>query len=188
MNTIARIPILAVLALALAPAASRAQQAFQTSWLGYESGTHSTAEWPWAMRLADLDGDGDVDIATVNWWFHHKLGIQMNNGDGTFAPAVYYNHALGSLGLVVADITGDGQPDVVVSNTGANGEGSTVSLFRNLGGGTFATQQQFTVGSGSFVGPVGLAAADFNADGRPDVLWRNPTTFDIDLWYMHGTA
>jgi len=169
MNTIARIPILAVLALALAPSASRAQQAFQTSWLGYESGTHSTAEWPWAMRLADLDGDGDVDIATVNWWFHHKLGIQMNNGDGTFAPAVYYNHALGSLGLVVADITGDGQPDVVVSNTGANGEGSTVSLFRNLGGGTFATQQQFTVGSGSFVGPVGLAAADFNADGRIDV-------------------
>ena len=170
MNTSTLLPILAALALALAPAASRAQQpALQTSWLGYESGTQSTAEWPWAMCLADFDGDGDVDIGTVNWWFHHKLGIQMNNGDGSFAPAVYYNHALGSLGVVAADITGDGKPDVVVSNTGSNGEGSTVSLFRNLGGGTFAAQQQFTVGTGSFVGPVGLAAADFNADGRIDV-------------------
>ncbi len=30
--------------------------------------------------------------------------------------------------------------------------------------------------------------ADFNGDGCPDILWRNQTTGDVAVWYMHGNT
>lgn len=147
----------------------RPEPAFETAWRGFDTGTHSTAEWPYAGRVSDLDGDGRPDLAVVNWWASPKVGVLLNRGEGRLAPPVFYDCARGSLDLVVADLNADRKPDIVVSNYGSSGEGQTISVFRNLGGGTFAPQQQVTVGSGSFVGPVGLAAADFSGDGRVDI-------------------
>jgi hypothetical protein len=33
-----------------------------------------------------------------------------------------------------------------------------------------------------------VAAADFNADGRADILWRNASTGDLAIWLMNGTS
>ena len=29
---------------------------------------------------------------------------------------------------------------------------------------------------------------DFNKDGNPDILWRNPSTGENLVWYMEGVA
>src|SRR6185436_14854650 len=32
------------------------------------------------------------------------------------------------------------------------------------------------------------ATGDFNADGKPDIVWRNFTSQKINIWTMNGTA
>src|SRR5262245_54173283 len=151
------------------PSSSPAAFVFRTSWRGFETGTHSSALWPWAARAADLDRDGDTDVAVVDWYGMPKLGILLNRGDGSLAAPVQYSLPRGALDLVVADFTLDGAPDVVTANSGESYDGNSISLFRNRGDGTFATGVQFVVGTEPYVHPVGLAAADFSGDGRIDL-------------------
>jgi hypothetical protein len=141
------------------------------TWTGFDSGTYDTARFPWAAAVADLDGDGDDDVAAANWpqFISPRLSVLKNLGDGTFAPPDHYAIAKPALDIVAADLDGDGLLDLAATNTGVNYEGNTVSVLRNLGGGTFAPHQQYTVGAGSFVGALGLAARDFDADGDADI-------------------
>ena len=72
--------------------------------------------------------------------------------------------------VTIADINGDGQPDLIVANSADN----TVSVLLNTtapGATTpsFATQQTFATGSG----PVSVTAADVNGDGQPDLIVAN---------------
>ena len=145
----------ALLILACVPAGLSAQghvarsapmSIFRTSWRGFDTGTHATGHWPWAARVADLDGDGQPEIAVVNWFGSPKLGVLRNRGHGTLAAPVQYPLAKGALDLVVADFTLDGAPDIAVANSGSNYDGKTISLFRNRGDGTFTAGVQFTVG------------------------------------------
>ena len=63
----------------------------------------------------------------------------------------------------IGDLDGDGHPDLVVANWGAG----TVSVLRGAGDGTFESPSPFPYGVGGR--PDGVAIADFNGDGIPDV-------------------
>src|SRR4051812_17337036 len=48
---------------------------------------------PYSVAMADLNGDGKPDLAVANGsnsLGNGLLGVLLNNGDGTFAPAAYY--------------------------------------------------------------------------------------------------
>lgn len=45
-----------------------------------------------------------------------------------------------------------------------------------------------TVGGRTFHVTQGVAASDFNADGRPDLVWRNYSTGESSAWLMNGTT
>ncbi|HZL99034.1 MAG TPA: VCBS repeat-containing protein [Planctomycetota bacterium] len=160
-----RTSLLTAFVLAAAVAARAQVPDFRTNFIGWDTSTEPQAHWPWAARVGDLDQNGDPDVAAVNWWFYARLSVVLNGGDGTFAQPALYNYSKGALDLELADVTGDGALDVVVSNTGANYEGTTLSLFRNLGNGVFSPHMIYPCGAG----PVGLAAADYDGDGRVDV-------------------
>src|SRR5437879_2426503 len=62
---------------------------------------------------------------------------------------------------VVADLDGDGRPDVVVTDFAT----TTPRALRNLGGGHFGTAQALPASSGV----LSIATADFNGDGKADI-------------------
>lgn len=44
-------------------------------------------EWPYAIQVADVNGDGKPDLGVSLWWYpDDRPLIYLNNGDGTFAP------------------------------------------------------------------------------------------------------
>ena len=67
--------------------------------------------------------------------------------------------------MAVADLNGDGKPDLVV----ANGSSNSVSVLLGNGNGTFQTQSTYR----HRLDPDSVAVADVNGDGKPDLVVAN---------------
>ena len=82
--------------------------------------------------------------------------------------------------MAVADLTGDGIPDLIV----ANYNDDTVSVLLGKGDGTFQPQEVFAVGAK----PYSLAVADLTGDGRPDIIVANSASDTVSvLMNLGGT-
>jgi hypothetical protein len=130
---------------------------------------------PNAVAVADLNGDGKLDLVAALSSGGSSISTLLGNGDGTFQPAVLYNPGLGgATTFAVADVNHDGIPDVVFNGTntyvGANPNILYVAL--GNGDGTFqAPLATSDICSTSGFGPVlYVAVADVNGDGKPDIL------------------
>ncbi len=110
------------------------------------------------MTLADVNGDGKTDIiATVgpNSADHaNSIALMTGNGDGTFAAPIYT--PIGSDGgpVLVADVRGTGQLDIVVLNPAAN----TVSVLPNQAIGVSSTTVTSNVATAVTGDPVQFTA------------------------------
>jgi hypothetical protein len=120
---------------------------------------HDVGARPYWLASGDFNNDGWTDVAVTNY-FGSSFSVLINTG-GTFAPQVEIPCLPGPTFLATADVDLDGWTDVVVAEA-FNG---TVSLFRNAAGAGFVPDRAMTVGSL----PYGVAIADFNGDGWPDI-------------------
>ena len=82
--------------------------------------------------------------------------------------------------VAVADLNGDGIPDLVAANTLSN----DVSVLLGRGEGTFAPEQRFPVGTTT--APSAVAVADLNHDGLPDLVTTNANSNDVSVLLGHG--
>jgi hypothetical protein len=82
---------------------------------------------PYSVFCADLDGDGDMDLAVANWG-SANVAILKNNGDGTIQTAVNYGAGDSPWSVFCADLDGDGNLDLAVANANSN----TVSVLKNF--------------------------------------------------------
>jgi hypothetical protein len=138
-----------------------------------------------AVAIADVNNDGKTDLIVTNACTNPttcgdgEVGVLLGNGDGTFQTAVSYDSGgYDALYLVVADVNGDGNLDLLVANTCVNSSCTstgTVTLLLGRGDGTF--QSPTTVanyaGHNSY---FSIALADVNGDGKPDLLMSNGCT------------
>jgi hypothetical protein len=81
--------------------------------------------------------------------------------------------------VALADLNADGKLDLVVVSLDSN---QTVSVFLGNGDGSFQPQVRYAVGSF----PYGLAVADVNLDGIPDILVTNENADTISVLLGNG--
>jgi len=85
--------------------------------------------------------------------------------------------------VAVADVSGDGVPDLVIANNGSTGTNGLSVLFGN-GNGTFQTAVNYSTGSG----PYAVAIADFNGDGYPDIAVADENSDTLTILLNNGTG
>src|SRR5574340_1453655 len=128
---------------------------------------------PVAIAAADLDGDGNVDLAVANSG-SDDVSIFWGNGDGTFIaasstlPVQAPSHNLiieTPVAIAIADITGDGKPDIIT----ANEAGNSISVIPNQGQRTFGAATESPTG----LSPEAVVVGDFNGDEVLDVATPN---------------
>ena len=149
---------------------------------------------PISLAVADLNGDGEPDIVVANrtepagspyGYADNTIGVLMGNGDGTFQPEKTFSVGNSPGALAVAELTGDGVPDIVAANSGSD----TVSVLMGNGDGTFQTSRTITLGSR----PSAIAVADLNGDEKPDLVaaysgeYGNGNTVSVLLGNGDGT-
>jgi len=115
-----------------------------------------------AFAVADLDADGNPDLATADTLsIPAQVSVLLGNGNGTFSVRTLPT-GRGPAAVVADDFDGDGAEDLAV----ADGLDDRVSVFLGNGDGTFAAARTTGVTSA----PRSLAAADFNGDGVLDLV------------------
>src|SRR5579864_6198422 len=123
-----------------------------------------------SIVAADLNGDGKLDLVVASCVPSGSncgsglVGVLLGNGDGTFQPAVTYSTGpFSATAVAVADLNGDGKPDLIAINTV-----STFGLGVLLGNGDGTFQPVVTT---NFNGTASsIATADVNGDGKMDVV------------------
>ena len=140
----------------------------------------ATGSFPVSVALADLNGDGKLDVITANAASVSFLRNTTPSGNSTptFAFAGQVIPGSSPRSVAVADLNGDGKPDLAVANQGSD----SVSVFLNETT-TGATSLTFHIGF-SFstqAGPVSVALADLNGDGRLDIVAANRLATSVSM-------
>ncbi len=116
--------------------------------------------YPEDVAAGDLNRDGRQDFVIAR---AQTVTVLLGQGGGTFAAGVdYATTASGYAKVVIADLDGDTQLDVV-----ASGEyPGSVSVLLGRGDGTLVMAAEYS----AMPRPGTLAVADVNADSMPDVI------------------
>lgn len=129
--------------------------------------TYTTGSNPYGIAIGDLDQDGKPDLAVVNNQ-SGTLSIFRNTTSGStiaLGSKTDYNTTIEPNGVVIADLNGDGLPDITVI------EGEP-SLYQNT-----STVGNISLSSGVFakatVSAFAGVIADFDLDGKNDVALAN---------------
>ncbi len=147
--------------------------------------SYATGSSPRSIAIGDVDGDGIPDVVTAN---RGSNTVTLLLGDpqhrGAFQLPVEVSSAVGSRTVAIADLNGDARLDVVTGNEYA----VVVTVLSNT---TLLDRAAYTFGrtlvgrpSGVIGGPDDVWVADFNRDGRPDLLTlarREPWTMSVLL-------
>jgi hypothetical protein len=145
---------------------------------------------PRSLALADLNGDGKLDIAEVGYFTNasgassSSISIFLGNGDGTFQPRRFVSSSPALSSIVVADFNGDGVPDLAVTNDDSLfGAASGVTVFLGNGDATFRPLVTYYLrpSTHNFA-----TLADLNGDGIPDLAMANAGSNSVAVLLGHG--
>ncbi|MFD2163133.1 FG-GAP-like repeat-containing protein [Paradesertivirga mongoliensis] len=125
------------------------------------------------VTISDINKDGKQDLVTANQ-NNHTVSILPNVGTPGhiyFAPRTDLPTGLGPRSVAVADLDGDGKPDIVTANSV-----NSVSVLRNnsrVDSIAFQPKIDHVTSAGNFT----VMPGDIDGDGKPDLVVSSVSTF-----------
>jgi hypothetical protein len=145
----------------------------------------NTGGSPVSVATSDLNADGRPDLAVANA-SSSTVTVLLGTGRGNFSRRDFDTGSIMSWSVAIADLNADGRPDLVTANPDMSTPGgNAVSVLLGYGNGMFAPKTIVPAGENA----VSVAIADFNADGRPDLVTADsyPSTVSVLLGNGNGT-
>lgn len=155
----------------------------------YPVGGHALED----IVLADLNGDGALDVAAVAS-DADEATVLLAEAGGSLGVANDYPVNEAPVAIAVGDLDGDGALDIVTADSTAD----TVSILLGIaGGGTFELAESISVtvagsakGGQTGVGrdPTDIEVVDVDGDGHLDIVTANNDSKDVSVLLNDGNA
>lgn len=150
---------------------------------------------PQAVALADVDGDGDLDLLATNYESSATtVSVRLNGlnasgtNQGTFGGGQEVAVGQQPYGLALGDVDGDGDLDLVVSNS----SGRSVSIRLNGGDASGSMTGLFSAGETLALPipstPTGIALGDVDNDNDLDLLVTDGYNGTVRVYPNQGYA
>ena len=131
------------------------------------------------MAVIDVNAYGTYGVAFANealdrvtvWYADGPSQILDSQNDGIHSPCA----------VALADLNGDGIPDLIVANSG----GDNILVYPGLGDGHFGAEVNGGKGFQVGTSPEGITVADVNGDGQPDLIIANMDSNDVSILINH---
>ncbi|HEV2378441.1 MAG TPA: alkaline phosphatase family protein [Terriglobia bacterium] len=151
----------------------------RVSTLNFSNSTLTTGKVPQAIVYGDFNGDGNLDLAVSNNT-DNTISVFLSKGNGSFNSGITTAVGSGPTALAVGDFNADGKLDLAVAN---GTDSSTVSILLGNGDGTFTLKSTLSMETAE---PVWVSTADFNADGKLDLLVVSETDDTLSVFLGNG--
>ncbi len=145
--------------------------------------TFAVGHSPASVGVGDFNGDNKPDIVTVNSG-DNTVSVLLDTtptgaSTASFAPQQIVVVGSDPISVAVGDFNGDGKPDLAVATNDHDVTGTLSVLLNTTPAGattaSFAPPQIVVVGGPTF---SSMAVADFDGDGRPDIVVGDSSVFD----------
>jgi len=147
-----------------------------TAWTPWDDGLAQNGE-DWGMcatDFADIDADGDLDLASNSFGASNGVHVYRNNGDGTWTQTWARTGGNAQAHLCFGDVNGDGFPDLAASYQYG-------TIFLGNGEGLF-TSADTGLPDASSIGFDCVSLGDVDGDGCADLAFVQSEEVAVYAW------